>query len=55
MVSPAIHRKKYAQDLDTCHCDLNSAERQVDQGANAGQRRDTSDAASKHPGQSGGM
>jgi hypothetical protein len=36
MVSPAIQRKKDVQDLDTYHCDLNGAERQVDQGANAG-------------------
>jgi hypothetical protein len=50
-----MHRKKYAQDLDTCHCDLNGAEHQVDQGANAGQRLDTSVVDSKRPGQSGGM
>jgi hypothetical protein len=53
-VSPAIHRKKDVQDLDTCHCDLNGVERQVDQGANARQRQDTSVAASNHPGQSRG-
>jgi hypothetical protein len=45
--------KEYINGIAFAVCDLNGAEHQVDQGANAGQRLDKSVASSKHPGQSG--